>query len=70
MLPAITTTHAVPRKPTSMHLFPKESAVRCSYCLSVLGNSRDAKARESLLAAHKCSARKLARKPAASVPYN
>ena len=70
MLPAITTTHAVPRKISSTHVFPGEDAVRCSYCLTVLGYSRDAKGRAALQASHTCAAKKLAKKPAASVPYN
>lgn len=70
MLPAITTTHAVPRKLQSAHVFPSENAVRCAYCLTILGNSRDAKGREALQSGHACAAKRQAKKPAASVPYN
>jgi hypothetical protein len=70
MLPAITTTHAIPRKMPSGNPFSKSAAVRCAYCQAILGQSSNAKGREALQAAHQCSDMRLARKPAASVPYN
>lgn len=70
MLPAITTTHAVPRKLPSGKVLSKESPVRCPYCLAILGNVHDGKGRQRLQAAHICNAKLVAKKPAASVPYN
>src|ERR1700741_4353174 len=63
MLPAITTTHAVPCKLPSGRLLAKQSMVTCPYCLSSLGRVRDGKSREMLLAAHCCVAKTLAKRP-------
>lgn len=70
MLPAITTTHAVPRNLPSGNAFSHETSVRCCYCLALLGEAMDFKTRDALQSRHTCKAKKLARKPAASVPYN
>lgn len=70
MLPAITTTHAIPPKLPSGKLFSKESVVRCTYCLTILGKARDGKSKHALEAAHLCKAKTLAKKPAVMVPYN
>ncbi|MGC2161844.1 MAG: hypothetical protein WA634_08055 [Silvibacterium sp.] len=70
MLPAITTTHAIPQHLPSGSQISEDATVRCSYCLEVLGTVYDRKDREQLKKTHKCMARRLAKKPAASVPYN
>ena len=70
MLPAITTTHAIPRSMPSMHVVPIRQAVRCYHCMALLGEATDRKSRQALETAHECSAKTLAKKPSASVPYN
>ncbi|MGI0133717.1 MAG: hypothetical protein ACREBW_02005 [Candidatus Micrarchaeaceae archaeon] len=70
MLPAITTTHAIPPRMPSANVVPITTTVRCCHCTAPLGKAFDRKSREALQAAHECSAKKLAKKPAASVPYN
>lgn len=70
MLPAITTTHAIPRKMSSANIVAIKTTVRCYHCMTPLGEASDRKSREALQAAHECSAKSLAKKPAASVPYN
>jgi hypothetical protein len=70
MLPAITTTHAIPRSLPSGSVLSNETAVRCSYCLATLGRAYDFKSREALQKSHNCPAKRLAKKPAASIPFN
>jgi hypothetical protein len=70
MLPTITTTHAIPQSLPTGSVFSQETTIRCCYCLDVLGKARDDQSREQIQRAHICPAKKLARKPAASVPYN
>ena len=70
MMPAITTTHAVPQSLPSGSILPQRTAVRCRYCLAVLGLTSDPKKVDGIQEAHNCKAKKLAKKPAASVPFN
>ena len=70
MFPAITTTHAVPRRVRSGNVMAEKTTVRCCHCMALLGIATDRKSREELQASHQCSAKSLAKKPAASVPYN
>lgn len=70
MLPAITTTHAIPRRTPSTNIIAIKQTVRCYHCMARLGEASDRKSRQALEAAHECSAKALAKKPAASVPYN
>lgn len=70
MLPAITTTHAIPRTLPRGGVLTVTTTVQCRYCLEVLGLASGAKRRAELQAAHKCSEKRLAKKPAASVPFN
>jgi hypothetical protein len=70
MLPSITTTHAIPRSLPSGSVLAKETAVRCCYCLATLGRAFDLKSREALQEAHNCVAKRLAKKPGASIPFN
>jgi hypothetical protein len=70
MLPAITTTHAIPRSLPSGSVLVKETAVRCCYCLATLGRAFDSKSRDALHMAHQCVAKRLAKKPGAAIPFN
>ena len=70
MLPTITTTHAIPQHLPKATGGPEVTTVRCCYCLEVLGESIDLKQRMQMQKAHRCKARRLMKKPAASVPYN
>lgn len=70
MLPAITTTHVIPRTLPRGGVLSVSTTVQCRYCLEVLGPATDMKRRDELQSAHKCSAKRLSKKPAASVPFN
>lgn len=70
MLPAIKTTHAIPRTLPRGGVLSVSTTVQCRYCLEVLGPASDLKRRAELQAAHKCSEKRLVKKPAASVPFN
>jgi hypothetical protein len=70
MLPAITTTHAIPRSLPAGSALTQETAVKCSYCLSILGVAKGIRGRVALQAAHTCAAKRLAMRPSASLPYN
>lgn len=70
MLPAITTTHVIPPRMSSTNVVIIRQTVRCYHCMMLLGEASDRKSRQALEAAHDCSAKALAKKPAASVPYN
>jgi hypothetical protein len=70
MLPAITTTHAIPRSLPAGSVLSNEAAVRCSYCLATLGRAYDFKSREALQNSHNCVQKRVAKKPAASIPFN
>jgi len=70
MLPAITTTHAIPQRLPSGDGRSQTMTVRCCYCLEVLGEARDMNHRDRLQRAHHCKAKRVAKKPAAAVPYN
>lgn len=70
MSSTITTTHAIPRRSFSVNVMAEKTTVRCCHCTALLGVASDRKTRERLQEAHQCSAKDLAKKPAASVPYN
>lgn len=70
MLPTITTTHAIPQRLPSHHVGTGIMTVRCSYCLEVLGEARDLSHKMQMQKAHRCKAKRLMKKPAASIPYN
>jgi hypothetical protein len=70
MLPVITTTHAVPQEVPASNGFSEESVVRCCYCYIVLGVSIEGKGRDDLRKHHRCKAKRMNKKPAASIPYN
>jgi hypothetical protein len=66
----ITTTHAIPQNLPSGSILSETATVKCSYCLVVLGQAYDLKTRVMLQAMHKCTEKRLAKKPAVMVPYN
>jgi hypothetical protein len=66
----ITTTHAIPKSLPSGNIFPEAAIVKCRYCTAVLGQAYDLKSRQKLQVTHKCPEKRLAKKPAASLPYN
>lgn len=70
MYPAITTTHAIPPRVPRVRLLQESTAVHCCHCAMHLGEASDRQTREELQASHQCTAKSLAKKPAASVPYN
>ena len=70
MLPTITTTHAIPQRLPTSNGCPEVTTVRCSYCLEVLGEARDLKHKLQMQKAHRCSEKRLMKKPSASIPYN
>ena len=70
MLPTITTTHAIPQRLPTGSGCPEVTTVRCCYCLEILGESCDLKQKMQMQKAHRCKARRLMKKPCASIPYN
>jgi hypothetical protein len=66
----ITTTHAIPKNLPSGNVFSEATTVKCCHCATILGQAYDLRSRMKLQAAHKCHEKKLAKKPAASLPYN
>jgi hypothetical protein len=70
MFPAITTTHAVSRRASADGVMAEKTTVRCYHCMALLGVTSDRKVKDELQASHQCSAKSLAKKPSASVPYN
>lgn len=74
MLPAITTTHVKPHRHLSGCACAGQeeelAMCYCCYCLEPLGVARDAQSRARLQKSHKCGAKRLMKKPSASVPYN
>lgn len=70
MFPVITTTHAVPRRVSAYSVMAEKTTVRCYHCMALLGVASDRKGRDELQASHQCSAKNLAKKPSASIPYN
>lgn len=68
--PAITTTHAIPQSLPKGPVYSEDVAVRCRYCLTVLGVALDVMGREEVLRKHTCKAKRLNMRPAASIPFN
>ena len=69
MLPAITTTHAIPRQipPARMAL---RTTVICQYCFKTLGSVSQTADRRALETKHKCREKLLAEQPAISIPFS
>jgi hypothetical protein len=69
MLPAITTTHAIPRQiPPARMSF--NTNVVCQYCFETLGSASQPAERRALEAGHKCLEKLLAEQPAISIPFS
>ncbi len=69
MLPAITTTHAIPRQIPSARTALRTTVI-CQYCFNILGSASQPADRRMLEARHKCGEKLLAGQPAISVPFS
>lgn len=69
MLPAITTTHAIPRQIPSARLSLRTTVV-CQYCFETLGSTCQPAERRALETRHKCREKLLAEQPAISIPFS
>ena len=69
MLPAITTTHAIPRQVPPARVALKSDVV-CQYCFRTLGLASQAIERRTLESRHKCREKLLAEQPAISLPFS
>jgi hypothetical protein len=69
MLPAITTTHAIPQRIPAVRLSSSKTVV-CQYCFETLGSASQPAERKSLELKHKCREKVLAEQPAISVPFS
>ena len=69
MLPAITTTHAIPRHIPSTRVSLRTSVV-CPYCFKTLGSASQLGERRELEHRHRCREKLLAEQPAISVPFS
>jgi len=69
MLPAITTTHAIPRKISAARLTVRTTVI-CKYCFNTLGSASQVAERRDLETKHKCREKVLAEQPAISVPFS
>lgn len=69
MLPAITTTHAIPRQIPPARMASRSTVV-CQYCFETLGSASQIAERQALEAKHKCREKLLAEQPAISIPFS
>ena len=69
MLPAITTTHAIPRQIPPARM-PSKANVVCQYCFETLGSASQPAERQALEAKHNCREKLLAEQPAISIPFS
>jgi hypothetical protein len=69
MLPAITTTHAVPRRIPAARVSLRTTVV-CQYCFKTLGSASQILERRELEDRHKCREKLLAEQPAISIPFS
>jgi len=70
MLPAITTTHAIPRRILSASVSIRTSIVTCPHCFEVLGSASNVAERRSIELRHKCGEKRLAEQPAIAIPFS
>lgn len=71
MLPAITTTHAVPQRLLSARVDRSRTLmVFCHHCCQVLGCTEAPGDRERLRAAHICKEKLIDQQPAAALPFS
>jgi len=69
MLPAITTTHAIPRQ-TLTAVAIRTMIVSCPHCFETLGTASNLSERRSIELKHKCGEKRLAEQPAIAVPFS
>jgi hypothetical protein len=69
MLPAITTTHAIPRQIPSSRVSIRTTVV-CKYCFEILGSASQPAERRTIELRHRCCEKLLAEQPAISIPFN
>ena len=69
MLPAITTTHAIPRHTSAVRISLRTTII-CRHCFQTLGSAVDLKERRSMEAKHKCGEKLLAEQPAIAIPFS
>jgi hypothetical protein len=69
MLPAITTTHAIPRQNPPARISLRTTVV-CQHCFETLGSASQLPERRALEARHMCREKLLAEQPAISIPFS
>jgi hypothetical protein len=69
MLPAITTTHAIPSQIPSGRVSLR-TEVTCKYCFNALGSAIQPAERKALENRHKCREKLLAEQPSISIPFS
>jgi hypothetical protein len=70
MLPAITSTHAVPKQLPPGRLHTKGHVAICPYCFEDLGTAPSSMKRRELETRHACKEKQLAQQPATAIPFN
>jgi hypothetical protein len=70
MLPAVTSTHAIPKQLPHGRLSPKGQVTVCPHCFAVLGTASNNLKRRELEARHDCTEKMMAQQPATSVPFS
>jgi hypothetical protein len=70
MLPAITTTHAIPRRTPTPGVSMRTTVVICPHCFETLGSASSLKERRAIEVRHKCCEKHLAEEPAISIPFS
>jgi len=70
MLPAITTTHAIPRRTPTANVIVRTVVVTCPHCFETLGAVSNLKERRSIEVRHKCGEKRLAEQPAIAIPFS
>ena len=70
MLPAITTTHAIPRRILSAGVSIRTTVVTCPHCFEALGSASNVVERRAIEVRHKCGGKRLAEQPAIAIPFS
>jgi hypothetical protein len=70
MLPAITTTHAIPKQLSSVRASVRTTVLVCPYCFETLGSSLNPIERKSIEIGHKCREKLLSHQPSIAVPFS
>jgi hypothetical protein len=69
MLPAITTTHAIPRQVPTARVSVRTTVI-CQHCFKTLGAASQMAERRALESRHQCREKLLAEQPAISIPFS